>query len=112
MNPLLKVASNNLRENSKVLEIDCGTGKFINKLVRLKPNLGRVVAIDLYRKPENLDSKIEFIQQGIEDLKIDDNFDLVIMKQVFEHLKDPLGTIKKVKSILNEHGKILIGAPN
>ena len=112
MNPVIKVATHILKDNDKVLEIGCGLGEFINELVQLKPNLSKVVTIDKYRQPDKLDNKIEFIQQSIEDLALDDKFDLIIMKQLLEHIKNPLGIIEKAKGFLNKHGKILIEVPN
>jgi SAM-dependent methyltransferase len=112
MNPVLKIANNLLKDEHKVLEIGCGLGEFINELVTLKPNLSKVVAIDLYRRPESLNNKVEFHQQSIEDFQSDSKFDLVVMKQLFEHLQNPLGTVEKIKSLLNKHGKILIEVPN
>lgn len=112
MNPFLKVAVNILKDKHKVLEVGCGLGEFIDELVKFKPNLAKVVAIDLYRRPDNLSDTIEFYQQSIEDFQTADKFDLIIMKQLFEHLQDPLGAIKKMKGLLNKHGKILIEVPN
>jgi SAM-dependent methyltransferase len=112
MNPILKIASGSLKDGQAVLEIGCGMGEFINELTQMRPDLGKIVAVDSYRRPDKLDSRIEFIQQKIEDLELHDRFDLVIMKHTFEHFKNPLGVIEKLRAVLNKNGKILIEVPN
>jgi SAM-dependent methyltransferase len=112
MNPILKIAVSTLTDTGSVLEIGCGGGEYINELAQLKRNLSRIVAVDLYRQPEHLNPKIEFIQADVRALTVEGRFDLIVMKHTFEHMKDPLGTIEKLKGLLNKHGKILIEVPN
>ena len=63
-------------------------------------------------EPKNLNKKIEFIKQDIENLNIDGHFDIVIMNHVLEHVKNPLGLVEEIKKILNKNGRILIVVPN
>lgn len=42
-----------------------------------------------------------------------DKFDLVTMMHVLEHLKDPLGTLKEIRThLLEDHGFLLVEVPN
>jgi len=59
-----------------------------------------------------LRDRCEFIKQDLENFNIDGTFDLVILSQVLEHIKNPIGLLERIKPILNKHGKILIDVPN
>lgn len=39
---------------------------------------------------------------------LNEKYDIIILEEVIEHLKDPLGEIKKLLEILNNSGKIII----
>ncbi|MEA3398316.1 MAG: methyltransferase domain-containing protein, partial [Patescibacteria group bacterium] len=43
---------------------------------------------------------------------VPDKFDIVILKHVLEHIKNPIGLIKNIKKHLNKFGKIIIVVPN
>lgn len=112
MNQVVEIASKSLKENQNVLELGCGNGDLINEVVLNNKGLDRVVAVDYFNKPEDLNEKVEFIKQNIEDLNINGEFDIVIMHHVFEHVKNPLGLIEKIKKMLRKNGRILIVVPN
>lgn len=42
----------------------------------------------------------------------DKSFDVVVMHQVFEHLKDPLSYLKSIRRILDDRGMLFIVIPN
>jgi len=109
---LLNISKRYLKNGGRVIELGCGDGEFINALRGEYDNLERIVAVDLYREPKNLRPDIEFIKQDLENINIDGKFDLVILSQVLEHIKNPIGLLEKIKTLLSEHGKILIDVPN
>jgi len=74
--------------------------------------LNKIVAVDFFNRPEKLDKKVEFIKQDIENLDLSGTFDLVILNQVLEHIRNPLGLMENLKRNLNPHGRILIAVPN
>ncbi|MFA6339055.1 MAG: class I SAM-dependent methyltransferase [Candidatus Paceibacterota bacterium] len=114
MESILKIISKSLSGDNKktVLELGCGNGNLINAVAREFPNLEKIVAIDFYNEPKNLSSKVKFVKQDIENLNLDQTFDFVIINHVFEHIKNPLGLIERIKKILNKNGRILIVVPN
>ncbi len=112
MDNLLHLTAINLRNKASVLELGCGSGELINAIASKFSYLNKIVAIDFFNRPEKLDKKIEFIKQDIENLNIADSFDLVILNQVLEHVKNPLGLLTNIKKNLNRHGRILIIVPN
>ena len=112
MDSLLHTVAINLKNKSTVLELGCGSGELINAIAEKFSGLNRIVAVDLFDRPEKLDRRVEFIKQDIEKLDIPGSFDLVILNQVLEHIKNPLGLLTNIKKILNPHGRILIVVPN
>lgn len=109
---LLDIAKKYLKKGGSVMELGCGDGELVSQLCKDYPNLERVVAVDLFRQPKNLQPKVEFLKQDLENLQVSGSFDLVILSQVLEHIKNPVGLLERVKSLLNKHGKILIEVPN
>lgn len=112
MNQIVKIANNFLKEGHNVLELGCGNGNLIKEIVANRDNLGRVVVVDYFNEPRNLNKKVEFIKQDIENLNINEHFDMVIINHVLEHIKNPLGLLEKIKKILNKNSHILIVVPN
>ena len=113
MNPIIKIIDSFLKEGQKgVLELGCGNGDLISLIGKGYPHLKKIVAADYFNEPKDLPNNIRFIKQNIENLQLNDTFDLVILNQVFEHMKNPLGLIEKIKTILNKNGRILIIVPN
>lgn len=112
MDNLLKIVTGNVPPRGAVLELGCGNGELINKVTERLPGLSRVVAVDLFNRPQALNPKVEFVEQDLEKLSLSETFDLVILNQVLEHMKNPLGLLENVKPHLARHGRILIVVPN
>jgi len=108
----LNISKRYLKNGGKVLELGCGEGELINALYNEYDHLDRVVAVDLFREPKSLKHGIEFIKQDLENISIEGDFDLVVLSQVLEHIKNPIGLLEKIKPLLAKHGKILIDVPN
>ena len=52
------------------------------------------------------------IESFFEDVDFTQQFDLVILSQVLEHIDEPLGMLSRVRSILSPHGIVAIAVPN
>ena len=109
---LLHTVAINIKNKSAVLELGCGSGELINAVAEKFDGLNKIVAVDCIDRPEKLNKKVEFIKQDIENLNISGTFDLVILSQVLEHVKNPLGLLLSIKKNLNPYGRILIIVPN
>jgi len=112
MNQLVTIANKSLKKGQSVLELGCGDGDLINEIANSNDDLMSIVAVDYFNEPKNLNKKVEFIKQNVEELNIDGHFDVVILHHVLEHVKNPLGLIEKIKKVLNKNGRILIAVPN
>ena len=112
MDSLLKIIDGYLPRSSSVIELGCGDGTLINAIAARKAPLKRLVAVDFFNAPSTLALGVEFIKHDLEQFSLKGPFDLVILNQVFEHMKDPLGLIERIKKELAPNGKILIAVPN
>jgi 2-polyprenyl-3-methyl-5-hydroxy-6-metoxy-1,4-benzoquinol methylase len=52
------------------------------------------------------------IEAFFEDVDFTQQFDLVILSQVLEHIENPLGMLSRVRSILSPQGIVAIAVPN
>lgn len=110
----------NIDENTVVLEIGCGEG---GNLVPFMDLGCRVFGVDISEskisKAMELFSDMEdsfkatFISEDIYKLSKDDlpPIDLIIMRDVIEHIPDQRKFMSFVKQFLNEDGKIFFGFP-
>ncbi len=99
-------------EKGKLLDIGAGEGKF-SWLMQKKG--WKVTAIEptthyaeFARKTYNL--KVENI--FIDDFKTEEKFDLINFSAILEHLPDPLKALHRLKTLLNENGRIFIRVPH
>jgi len=98
----------------KIIDIGCGYGDFL-KYCQKKGYDGFGLdpaqdAVDSARK-----AGINVIKADIENLKdvIKEKYDVVVMLNVFEHLREPYKTLKIIKNyVLKDHGLLIIRVPN
>jgi len=100
--------------NKKVLDVGCATGLVAQKL---KENHCEVTGIEI--DPEQADVARDACQEIlVGDVETMDlalaplSFDVLLMADVLEHLKDPLGTLGKLSRFLSKGGFILVVLPN
>lgn len=98
----------NFKEIENVLEIGSSRGDFLYNLKSLYPHLN-ILGLE--------PSKLNFV--GVPTINaffkkelFSNKFDLIILRHVFEHIKNPKEFLNEVKSILSENGKIFIEVPN
>ena len=97
----------------KILDIGSGRGLLLSIL---KEKGWDVVANEINHKTANVIRnrfKISVLEGDINKCKIKkNNFDVINMSHVLEHLKDPISVIKKCRFILKKEGFIFIAIPN
>jgi len=104
---------NDLRDlirNKTILDFGCGNGGF---LIKAKELSEEVMGIEPEKQFKSFfkDNGIR-IYDTIDQLKSDMFFDLITAFHVFEHLKDPLATLKNLIKHLSDDGQIIIEVPN
>lgn len=111
----IEYLQNNIKPNSKILDVGCGFGRHIQILAGFSKE---IIGIDndenMIRKAEqnlsNFDN-VKFLLQEADKLSFDDNsFDYVIcMTNTFGNFPDiKLGVLKEMKRVCKEGGKIII----
>jgi SAM-dependent methyltransferase len=99
----------NLSQNSRILDVGCGSGKFLYQLKKL--DFKELTGIDLYLEKETHIKNLKILKKNIHQMLDDQKFDLIIFSHSFEHLEDPVKTLKKVKNILSDDGTVIIRIP-
>ncbi|MCK5236998.1 MAG: glycosyltransferase, partial [Deltaproteobacteria bacterium] len=99
----------------RILDVGCGEGILGKRL--LERGAVEVVGVEMTsRAAERAEQNLSTVLCGnIEEIALpfdDDYFDSIIMADVLEHLKDPLGTLIKVKRCLAPGGVIAVSVPN
>ena len=91
-------------ENLRVLNI--GAGGPIQGIIELSLNTKKITTIDIdpARKPD--------IVMDVTNLEFNDNsFDLVIMMEVLEHVKEPKKALSEIYRVLSHNGKLIMSTP-
>ena len=109
-----------LAEDSRVLDVGCGTGWASRMVVRIIPN-GEVVGIDfaegMTQKAKQLTSKDKAHSYGNLSFKIadveaipypDDYFDCVICLESLSWFPNPAAGVKEIKRVLESEGKLYV----
>jgi SAM-dependent methyltransferase len=93
---------------SKFLDIGCGPGWILSALGPEWDKHGIEVSKFASKHAEQFGK----VHNGtLDDFKGED-FDVILMNHVIEHIPDPVGAIKRVHSLLKKGGKFIIGTPD
>ena len=97
-----------------VLDIGGGSGWLLDLIRKIYPqvNISQVVDIDENAKAIAERNGHYFFHGTIEEFQSENKFDLILMLNLIEHISQPLETLKKMESILNPGGVVLIKTPN
>src|SRR5687768_2044001 len=101
------------REPGKVLDIGCGRGLLLNKLRQRgwDPQGTELSEEAATYARDRLD--LPFTTETLEEAHFPDNeFDLVILWHVLEHVPDPRGTLREIGRVLKPGGTLLVAVPN
>jgi ubiquinone/menaquinone biosynthesis C-methylase UbiE len=101
----------NFPENTRVLEVGCGTGPICRVLADL-PNVAEVIGVDpstiLIEKAKELSenqNKITYLEGDGKALEFDDEFfDAVILHTILTHVPDPQQILSEASRVLKEDG--------
>lgn len=105
-----------LKDNFRVLEVGSGPGFYTKLLLDAFPNL-EVYCLEInptfinYAKHNLMEysGRIHFVNESIEKTPfLDNSFDFVISRLVFQHLEKPYIAIKEIYRILKNNGKNII----
>ena len=104
-------------KKARVLDVGCGTGLFLSPLIAWGCEV-------LYGVDGPTDYADRAIRRGYKEVRVvedlstsrlpfeDEDFDLVVCKDVFEHLLNPVYTLKEIRRVLKTDGLLLFHVPN
>lgn len=98
---------------TKFLEIGCGTGGFIQKIVE-NDNL-EITGSEIYLKgllyaKKNL-PHVNFIQFDVTKGIVDNEFDIIVAFDVIEHIENDVAAISNINKMLGKGGSFIITVP-
>jgi len=108
-NPNLNMFRNlDLKLDSKILDIGCGRG---SRLLQLHEEGFRdLTGIDPFIKEDiRYNDKLQVLRGNFEDLH--EQYDLITLHHVFEHLADPQGALTILRNLLSQKGHIILRMP-
>jgi len=104
-----------LPRKTDLTALDCGCGFYAILLRDLKPRLSRGLGIDIHIDPAvRAMERLEFIESTLEEslpALPPDDFDLVLLISVLEHLTDPEETLNQCYRLLRPGGALLVNVP-
>jgi SAM-dependent methyltransferase len=96
-----------------ILDVGCGSGGFLGSL---DPERWRRYGVEISPVPGKNAQQRFGITVFVGDLRQanfpDDQFDVITLWHVFEHMPDPIEVLKQIRRILKKDGILLIAVPN
>jgi len=97
---------------TKILDVGCSTGSMLEYL----QNKGYVnikgIEVNNYAVQVCLSKKLDVKEMDTSNLKLDEEFDVIYLNHVLEHIGNLNDFISRIKNHLNPGGFILIAVPN
>lgn len=101
-----------LKEGVKILDIGC----YMADILKILPSGIDYYGVDSDEKALEIakarGAKVARIDLESDQIPFQDKFDIILLTELLEHLKDPEKIVIQVKRLLKENGVILISLPN
>ncbi len=100
-------------KGKKILDIGCGEGGVLTPFEKEGYHCtGLEYSLDRVRYArEKGSSNINFIQGNIEEFSSEEQYDVILMLDVIEHLHKKLSALQNIKRMLSEEGIVVISFP-
>lgn len=112
---LVRLLRRELAGASNVLEIGCGDGEFLQACHREFPNVAFTgIDASLPGTDESSTDRLRLIQSNILDFHFDEQFDLILLDNVWEHIApaDQSALMSSIESVVAASGALVLLAPN
>ena len=113
LKPKLDIVERYSKRGRRILDVGCASGHFLELAKKsgwncygVEPN--RNVIDSLKRTFGNQ----KIFNTSIENLEIGKTFDVITMWELIEHVQNPLEIFKKINSLLNDDGILVLSTPN
>lgn len=96
------------------LDIGGGTGWLLTQAREIEPRLSQTMVVDIDSTAANI-ARVnghDYFCGRIEDFSSSLRFDLILMLNIIEHVKDPILVLKAASRLLKPKGRILLKTPN
>ena len=102
-----------IQKNKKILEIGSGDGFFLEKM---QDYGDKMTGIEVSKQRRIKSRKITNVKvldidlvQNVPDIG---SFDVIVLFQVLEHIRDPINFLKNILKLLKPRGKLIVEVPN
>lgn len=96
----------------KLLDVACGTGWALSHWKKRNFLVTGLEASDQRRRVCRERYGVDVVPGFIEDFRSDEQFDVITMRHILEHIEHPITVLKKVKSLLKDDGVLSVTVPN
>jgi SAM-dependent methyltransferase len=100
-----------IRPNGRLLDIGCGTGEFLGYM-KSRGYLTQGIEVDLRARKQAIANHNLDVVPNLDALPAQEQFQVVTMWHVLEHVPDPKRTLKKIYSLLADRGLLVIAVPD
>jgi len=97
------------KPNNSIIDIGCGVGYFIEALAEI--GFSDLTGIEPFIEEEINGNGFKVYKTFLSKMPLEKKYDIIMMHHSFEHVTDPLETLKNIKSLLAENGIIVIRIP-
>jgi len=102
------------QSGGRLLEVGCGTGEFLEELLRMQN--WEVVAVEPNEKAASYAKSklnVKIFQSCFEDFEYESgSFDVIVMWYVLEHLPQPISGLRLAYKLLKANGWLIFSIPN
>ncbi len=101
------------KKNGRLLDFGCATGDFLHVMAQKSGWDLYGIDINSYAVDIAKTKHLRVFAGTLDEAKFPDKyFDVITLWEVLEHLRDPIGILKKINDILKPDGLVIIRVPN
>lgn len=112
-NPFFKkIAKTNIdfdKKKTNILDVGCGSGIILQGFADM--GFEQLTGVDPFIEKDIEIKPVKIYKKYLEELSLDEQYDLIIFNHSFEHIFDQLNTLKNVFNLLSDDGILVISIP-
>jgi ubiquinone/menaquinone biosynthesis C-methylase UbiE len=116
-----KIVGPYIQEGNTVIDMGCGPGYFTIDMAKMIGSKGRVIAVDIQAKmlervrkkakKHGVAGRIDFHTAGTDHIGLNQTADFILAFYMIHEVPDMKHTLRELKTLLNNGGKILVVEP-